>query len=106
MASKKTAFEKIREGLDEALTIARGETKPAKLYIPPEIDVRSIRTKLSLSQEDFATLYGFTVNQIRDWEQNRSRPLGGVRAYLLIIDRDAKSVLKLLQEASAKQDAA
>lgn len=106
MASKKTAFKKIKEGLDEALTIARGETKPAKLYIPSEIDVRAIRTKLDLSQEDFATLYGFTVNQIRDWEQNRSRPLGGVRAYLLIIDQDAKSVLKLLQEASAEQDAA
>jgi putative transcriptional regulator len=106
MASRKTAFEKIREGLDETLAIARGEAEPEKLYIPPEIDVRAIRTKLKLSQEDFATLYGFTVNQIRDWEQNRSRPLGGVRAYLLIIDRDAKSVLKLLQEASAKQDAA
>jgi putative transcriptional regulator len=106
MASKKTAFEKIKEGLDEALTIARGETKPANLYITSEIDVRAIRIKLNLSQEDFATQYGFTVNQIRDWEQNRSRPLGGVRAYLLIINRDAKSVLKLLQEASAKQDAA
>jgi putative transcriptional regulator len=106
MASNKTAFKKIREGLDEALTIARGEAKPAKLYIPPEIDVRAIRTKLELSQENFATLYGFTVNQIRDWEQNRSRPLGGVRAYLLIIDRDAKSVLQLLQAASADQEAA
>ncbi len=32
------AFEKIAEGLTEALAIARGEKKPARLYVPPEID--------------------------------------------------------------------
>ena len=34
------AFDKIAEGLNEALAIARGEAKPAKLHVPPEIDVR------------------------------------------------------------------
>lgn len=102
--SKKT-FDKIAEGLSEALAIARGEAKPAKLYIPPEIDVRGIRTKLHLSQDDFAALFGFTVNQIRDWEQGRSRPLGGVRAYLMIIDRDAKSVLALLESIDKRKAA-
>ena len=29
----KKAFDKIAEGLSEALAIARGEAKPAKLYI-------------------------------------------------------------------------
>ena len=96
----KTAFEKIEEGLIESLAIARGESEPAKLFIPPEIDVRAIRAKLKLTQDDFAALFGFTVNQIRDWEQGRCRPLGGVRAYLLIIGRDAKSVLHLLRAAS------
>jgi hypothetical protein len=32
----KKAFDKIAEGLTEALSIARGETKPAELHIPPE----------------------------------------------------------------------
>jgi len=101
----KKAFDKIAEGLTEALAIARGEAKPAKLYIPDEIDVKSIRTRLALSQEDFAALFGFTVNQIKDWEQGRSRPLGGVRAHLMIIDRDAKGVLALLRGKSGKRAA-
>lgn len=33
----KKAFDKIAEGLNEALSIARGASKPAKLHIPPEI---------------------------------------------------------------------
>jgi putative transcriptional regulator len=103
----KKAFDKIAEGLNEALSIARGETKPYKLHVPPEIDVPRIRRKLHLSQEDFAAIFGFTVNQIRDWEQGRSRPLGGVRAYLMIIDGSPKQVLALLRAvASSRRRAA
>lgn len=101
----KKAFDKIAEGLTEALAISRGEAKPAKLHIPAEIDVRSIRSKLSLSQDEFASLFGFTANQIKDWEQGRSRPLGGVRAYLTIIDRDPKRVLALLRSLGSKRAA-
>ena len=101
----KKAFDKIAEALTETLAIARGEAKPAKLHIPPEIDVRAIRNKLSLSQEEFASLFGFTVNQIKDWEQGRSRPLGGVRAYLMIIDRNPKRVLALLRSLGSKRAA-
>lgn len=95
----KKAFDKIAEGLTEALAIARGEKKPAKLHIPPEIDVRAIRARTGLSQDAFATAFGFTINQIKDWEQGRARPLGGVRAYLVIIERDARRVLELLRKA-------
>ena len=99
------AFDKVAEGLNEALAIARGVAKPARLYIPAEIDIKAIRTKLSLSQGDFAARFGFTVNQIKDWEQGRSRPLGGVRAYLMIIERDPTLVLDLLRSASGKRAA-
>jgi putative transcriptional regulator len=47
----KKAFDQIAEGLNEVLSIARGEAKPAKLHVPPEIDVRAIRAKLDLSQK-------------------------------------------------------
>jgi hypothetical protein len=42
----KKAFDKIAAGLNEALTIARGEASPARLYIPAEIDVKAVRAKL------------------------------------------------------------
>jgi putative transcriptional regulator len=94
----KKAFDKIAEGLNEVLSIVRGTSKPAKLHIPAEIDVKGIREKTKLSQEDFATAFGFTVNQIREWEQGRARPIGGVRAYLFVIERDAKGILEILRE--------
>jgi putative transcriptional regulator len=94
----KIAFDKIAEGLTEALSIARGETRPAKLYVPAEIDVKAIRHKLHLSQDAFASIFGFTLNQIREWEQGRARPIGGVRAYLMLIESAPERVRGLLVE--------
>jgi putative transcriptional regulator len=98
----KKAYDKIAEGLREALAITRGELKPARLYVPPELDVKAIRAKTGLSQEVFAYSFGFTVEQIRSWEQKRARPLGGVRAYLMMIESDPKEVMKLLAATRRK----
>lgn len=102
----KKAFDKIAEGLAEAIAVARGDAKPARLFIPPEIDVRAIRRNVGMSQDDFASAFGFSLAQIRDWEQSRSRPLGGLRAYLMIIEMDPVRVVKILREMAAKRKAA
>jgi len=53
-----------------------------------------------LSQDEFAAAFCFTINQIRDWEQRRTRPLGGLRAYLMLIQSDPEAVSKLLRRNS------
>jgi putative transcriptional regulator len=91
---------RLIEAAREAVAIARGQKKPARLKVPPEIDVKAIRTKLSMSQEDFAAEFGFTNDQIKAWEQNRFRPQGGARAYLMIIERDPNAVLAILRQVA------
>lgn len=78
----------IAAGLHEAIAVARGIEKPARMHAAGEIDVKAIRRKTGLSQQEFAYSYGFTMEQIRSWEQKRARPLGGVRVYLMMIDTD------------------
>lgn len=102
----KKAFDKIAEGLKEAVAIAKGDAKPAALHVPAEIDVRAIRMKTSLSQESFASTFGFTVHQVRQWEQGRHRPLDAMRAYLLAIERDHEVIIRLLRDARAARKAA
>jgi putative transcriptional regulator len=94
------AFDKIAEGLTEALAIMRGEAEPVRLYVPAEIDVRAIRVKSGLSQEAFASAYGFSIHQVRQWEQGRNRPLGAIRAYLMVIERNPAEILALLRAAA------
>ena len=92
----KKARDKIAAGLQEAIAVARGDARPARLHVPAELDVKAIRAKTGFSQENFAYSFGFTMEQIRSWEQGRARPLGGVRAYLLMIDSDHEGVAKII----------
>jgi putative transcriptional regulator len=45
----KRAFDKIKEGLDEAIAVACGEAKPARFHVPGESDVRAILPRLKLT---------------------------------------------------------
>ncbi|WBU53330.1 DNA-binding transcriptional regulator [Paracoccus sp. SCSIO 75233] len=101
------AGERLIGAAREALAIARNEAAPAGSFIPADIDVRAIRNKTKLSQEDFAAVFGFSVFQIRQWEQHRSRPLGGVRAYLMLINGHSEELVKMLHDmAKARQEEA
>jgi putative transcriptional regulator len=93
--------ESIRRGLEEALAYAEGTTDVSRygVHIPEDIDVKAIRAKLDMTQEEFAGRFGFSVNTLRHWEQGRRVPEGPTRAYLLVIDRNPKAVQKALKAA-------
>jgi putative transcriptional regulator len=55
-------------------------------------DVRRVREKLKLSQQEFATKFGFSPACVRNWEQGRNRPAGAARILLAVIDRHPGAV--------------
>jgi putative transcriptional regulator len=97
----KKAFDKIAAGLRDAIAIAKGEADPSsyRIHVPSEVNVKSLRRRLGLSQDEFARRYGFTPARIRDWEQGRSQPDGAVRAYLTVIAREPDAVARALGAA-------
>jgi putative transcriptional regulator len=92
---------KLIAAFDEGIAIARGEADPAsyRLHVPHEIDVRSMRRKLGMTQQVFALRYGLTLARVRDWEQGRSAPDGAVRAYLKVIEKAPEAVERALAVA-------
>ena len=91
----------IRRGLQEAVAYSKGEAdkKAYRVHVPERIDVKAIRTNLGMTQGEFASQFGFSVNTLRHWEQGSRRPEGPTRAYLLVIERAPKAVQKALQAA-------
>lgn len=91
----------IRRGLEEALAYAEGTADQSRygVYVPADIDVRAIRTKLDMTQEEFAGRFGFSINTLRHWEQGRRVPEGPTRAYLLVIKQNPKAVQEALRAA-------
>jgi putative transcriptional regulator len=64
--------------------------------IPEDVDVKAIRTRLGLSQAEFARRYAVSPRSLQEWEQGRRRPEGPVRAYLTVIARNPQAVEKAL----------
>jgi putative transcriptional regulator len=101
--------DELIEGMANAVAHARGLKRAAKqtvvpVFIPRKIDVARIRRKLNLSQEHFAVRYGFSVKNIRNWEQGTRRPEGSARAYLTVIERAPRAVERALaQEPRARR---
>jgi putative transcriptional regulator len=93
--------ESMIRGLEQALAHANGTAKAGTyvVHIPHEIDVRRIRGKLGLTQQEFAVRFGFNINTLRHWEQGRRVPEGPTRAYLMVIDREPQAVAKALRIA-------
>ncbi|MDQ7781520.1 MAG: NadS family protein [Desulfomonilaceae bacterium] len=80
-------FDELVTSLKEAAAISRGEMAPGRVTEYPEPDVRRIRKRYALSQEQFANLLGVRVGTLRNWEQGRRSPRGTARVLLRIADK-------------------
>ena len=91
----------IRRGLAEAVAYAEGAGDESlyRVHIPAKLDVKAIRSRLKMTQQQFAMRFGFNINTLRHWEQGRRVPEGPTRAYLLVIDREPEAVQKALRIA-------
>jgi putative transcriptional regulator len=94
------AFDSIKKGLNEAIAHAQTKGKKdagVKLYQPHAVDVSSLRERLSLTQEQFAARFGFSVATLRHWERGDRSPSGASLVLLNVIDRNPNAVLMALQ---------
>ncbi len=69
----------------------------AKPYgAPRRVDVRAIREKMEMSQEQFAAEFGLEVATVRNWEQGRSEPDTAARNFLTMIAKNPGAVRQAL----------
>jgi putative transcriptional regulator len=92
----------IRSEGAESDAIAESSPLPTRfgVHIPQEIDVKVIRSKLGMTQQEFAGHFGFSIKTLQQWEQKQRVPEGPTRAYLLVIDRDPNAVQRALGSAA------
>jgi len=88
----------IIKGLEQAVawTRGKGEDSQVTLVHVPEVNVREVRTRMGLSQAQFATKFGFPPATLRNWEQGRSRPDAPTRVLLAVIAKHPEAVEDVL----------
>ena len=87
---------RIIAGLNDAIDHAQGRSSGIVVHVPPDIDIKAIRTRQKLSQSAFAARYGFTLDSIQNWESGRRVPTGAARILLAIIDQEPSAVMRVL----------
>jgi putative transcriptional regulator len=94
---KLTAGQRMIESATQALAFARGcDDHGFAVHVPDEIDVKAIRQRISLSQGEFARLFGLSKRTLEHWEHGRRVPTGPARAFLTVIAREPEAVLRAL----------
>ena len=88
---------------DTAPILTAEELARARRVTPPPWpeDVKGIRGRLGLSQEQFAARFGFSVETIRNYEQGHRRPSGPAGVLLRVIASEPDAVIRALAKPTA-----
>jgi putative transcriptional regulator len=94
------AGSRILAGAREALAIARGELKAGfVVHKGSAIDVKAMRGRMKLTQDEFAQTFGLPKRTVQDWEQGRRIPDGAAQVLLKVIEKEPAAVRRALESA-------
>jgi putative transcriptional regulator len=96
----KSAFDQLMTGLDQVEAFLAGAEKGFKVHVPDQIDVKSIRNKLGMTQARFSDTFGFSLDAIKHWEGGRRRPEAPARTLLTVIEKNPAAVISALNPAA------
>ena len=60
------------------------------------MDVKALRAKVEMTQEEFAARFGFSTATLRHWERRDRTPHGASLVLLNVIERNPKAVIEAL----------
>ena len=91
-----SAFDSIKQGLGEALEFSKGKTGKAIVHEFTPLDVKGIRAKIGMSQNEFASAFGISVSTLRHWERGDRTPQGPALVLLNVVSKEPQAVLNAL----------
>jgi len=88
-------FNELLESVQQGKSIMQGKLEPGRkfAYEETDVDVKTIRKQLNLSQNKFAIMLGISIGTLRNWEQGRRKPVGPARTLLRVVAKHPEAVL-------------
>lgn len=93
----KDLFDDLTASLKEAANIAKGRAFPSRSFKVLGPDVKGVRERTGLSQNEFALLLRVSVRTLQNWEQNRRQPTGPAAALIRILEKSPETAIRALQ---------
>ena len=92
----KKNFDRLLESITQAKEIMTDEREPGRRFYFEEPNPKEIRSKMSLTQNQFAILMNISVHTLRNWEQGRRRPEGPARVLLNVANNHPEVLEEML----------
>jgi len=89
-------FESIKRGLEDAIAHSKGETTEVRLFVPEQVDVKNVREKTGLTQNQFAATFGISLGTLRHWERGDRKPHGPALVLLNAANNAPNTLLTIL----------
>ena len=80
-------YDDLSLSLNQALAIAKGETEPSRKFSYDMPDIKSIRAKTGLSQQQFADKLNISPRTLQNWEQGARNPTGAAITLMRLLDK-------------------
>lgn len=90
------AFDSIRQGLTEAIDFAQGKRGKAIVHEFTPLDIKAVRGKTGMTQEEFAAAFGISLGTLRHWERGDRKPRGPALVLLNVVAKEPEAVLRAL----------
>jgi putative transcriptional regulator len=91
---KDELFTELLASVTEGKQILRDEKEASRKFTYDRLDIKHIREKNNLTQEQFAIMLGISVRTLRNWEQGRRIPEGPAMVLLRVADRNPKAIME------------
>jgi len=96
-----SAYVSIKQGLKEAIEYSQGKLDNSKVKIHKRhvLNVNSIRSKLNMTQKEFANTIGIAITTLQKWELGITKPRGTASTLLKLIDISPSLILDTLSKS-------
>ena len=89
-------FQKRVESVKQMGSIMRGEKIPHRRTVLSTVDVKGLRERFSLTQNQFSSMIGVSIKTLQNCEQRRREPEGPAKALLRVVEKEPQAVMNAL----------
>ena len=93
-----TEFGSIKKDIKEALEFSKGNKAKAEVHDFTPFEIKNIRAKYGMSQDKFASAFGFNVGSLRHWERGARKPNISALVLLNVVKNEPLAVINALRK--------
>ena len=93
-----SAFESLKQGLNEAINYSDGRIRNVRVYKPTPVNIKQIRKRVGMTQLEFSSAFGISIGTLRHWERGDRTPKGPALVLLNLVQKEPHTILRVLSQ--------